>query len=216
MKVAILISGHLRTFDKNKKNLIEFISHNKQIHFDLFLKINDDYSSYNQKNVLSGLNNVMNVIVEDIKITQFQNLYDLFVKNEEQLKKYDLLIRTRFDNLIMPIFKLKNIDYYRNKITIPWNRKYGYNKDLSIYKGPHSIDYCNLSDLKFIINDRFCICEYELMKKYCSYGSVDEIIWKFTKSYNNCSTTEGGLSFHLFLQNVNVCEDKEINTIIVK
>jgi hypothetical protein len=215
MKVAILISGHLRTFNKTKKNLLEFISHNKDIYFDLFLHINDKQGSFNLIDVTNGLDNIESIIVGDIKKTQFQNLYNLFVKNEEQLKKYDLLIRTRFDNEIKPIFKIKDIDYYRNKIIIPIHRKFGYNRNLSLFSGPHTSKY-NDSDLKFIINDRFCICEYELMKKYCSYGSVDEIIWKFTRSYNNCSTTEGGLSFHLFLQNANVIEDEEINTNIIR
>ena len=126
MKVAILISGHLRTFTKTKKNLLEFISHNKDIYFDLFLHINDEPGSFNLIDVTNGLDNIQSIIVGDIKKTQFQNLYNLFVKNEEQLKKYDILIRTRFDNEIKPIFKIKDIDYYRNKIIIPIHRKFGY------------------------------------------------------------------------------------------
>ena len=49
MKVAILISGHLRTFERTKEKLMEFMNFNNNIHFDLFLRIIND-EKYNEKN----------------------------------------------------------------------------------------------------------------------------------------------------------------------
>ena len=108
------------------------------------------------------------------------------------------------------------LHFYKNRIVTPSHRKYGYNRDLSSYGGDRSAKFEDFTEIKFVINDRFCICNFIAMKKYCEFGKYDKTIFNFTKSYGGHSSTESGMSFHLFLQNIDVYDDPDLNTNIIR
>jgi uridine kinase len=145
MKAALLISGYLRSFKLNVKNIQDFILNNFD-DVDIFLHItkneNNEDKYLNIQNLsesIEYINKILNPkiilceenkkFVEDKKINDLYNTWYKFYtlnklkQNEEELfGKYDIVIKSRPDLQLVDIkFKFDNLD--SNSIIIPKESK---------------------------------------------------------------------------------------------
>jgi len=185
MKVAILISGYLRTFKDNINNIKEKIINNFD-NVDIYIHItknedkNDKYLNFNKEldeSIIKDLNPISVIYEENVKLSsnsKENDVLNLWLKyyklnnikkiNENKFGKYDLVIKYRPDMNIISDIIFDNISY--DKISIPIDSK---------------IDKSKLNN----INDKF-ICDIfaygnsDIMDSYFNiYNSLKHLISKY-------------------------------------
>lgn len=225
MKIAVLISGYLRTFNKTYQNLLDFINLNSDHTFNFYFLIINDES--NDLSILDKFNKKLCIIKSELEVsTQFLNLkilYDDFIKyNDEHKLKYDLLIRTRYDNFIEE-YKLKDITFYEDNIIVPKYFFYGMTNDLKSnlsinnrFWSKNNLKAIKMYDENYLINDRFAIGTPQNMHFYFTLNdSFNNILSKF-KNINGFSSTEGILSYHLKTNSIKYKHDDELFTQLIR
>ena len=160
MKAALLISGYLRSFKLNVKNIQDFILNNFD-DVDIFLHItkneNNEDKYLNIQNLsesIEYINKILNpkiIICEEnkkfVKDKKINDLYNTWYKfytlnilkqNEEKLfGKYDIVIKSRPDLQLVDIkFKFDNLD--SNSIIIP-KESLSYTEHRDTFGKPDSI-----------------------------------------------------------------------------
>ena len=246
MRCAILISGYTRTFAKTYDNLTNFINSNKNIKFDLFISVNEGEKELGKhKGSINTLNSNINLLkklnpkilyfndlentkLEDTNNTQYlnlSNLYDLFIEySKNNGINYDLLIRSRFDNLILKHPNLESMVKMNKKIIVPSGFFYGLSSDLKFRLD--KVDWWKKAkDLgkidekikyNFIINDRFAIGGPDSMKYYFNFGEIESKIHDFTSDIFGLKSTEGAMAFHLKRNGIRIIWDEKLITQIVR
>jgi uridine kinase len=198
MKVAVLISGYLRTFELNINNLKNLLSNFDTV--DIFLHITNDESSQdkymNNNSDLSFINELNPKIVINEDNLNYSddkaknNLFNLWSKYyklneikkvyEDSFGKYDLVIKYRPDMNILSMPDFEKNDY----VYIPSDSKIDINK-------------LNKLDDEYIC-DIFSYGSSEMMDKYFDIFESIEIL---SNKYGNISETL--LYHHLNDNNIN-------------
>lgn len=184
MKVAVLISGYLRSY---KQNLPKFINHlkNKFSNIDVYMHITSDNNSdkyFNPSNIFQDLNfildeiNVKSILIEKNNVFhdtdvlkniwfKYFKLNHLKIINENNFGKYDLVFKYRPDMEINFENSLINFDNL-NYLNIPDDSKIDKDK------------LKNITD-KFIC-DIFAFGNTEVMNKYFDiYNDLENLCNKF-------------------------------------
>ena len=235
MKIAVLIAGYIRTFDRTYLNLLEFIKLNDKHEFDFyFLTLIDnnevgkrkDINLFNEKiKITSNIPN-LKLLIKSEKGNQWSNIYKLFCEfnkfKDSNKLYYDLMIKSRFDNNINK-YKLKDKSFYERNIVVPKYYFYGMSNNLkcrqSISNTFWKISPKDAEDIyrnNYIINDRFAIGICKDMFIYFETGKYfKEIMIKMINVNNQCST-EGILAYHLKNNNVNYKHDSNLITSIIR
>jgi len=246
MHCAILISGYTRSFQDISVNLSEFINSNQNIKFDLFISVNVEDEEIGKhkghKNTLESnidllkkfnpkilhFNKRNTKITENNDHTQYGNLfnlYNLFLEHAADSKiNYDLIIRSRFDNMILQCPDLESLTKYNQTITVPRGFFYGLSGDLKeiwdknfLWKDPKELRKID-EEIKysFIINDRFAIGSPKTMNHYFSFGQIEDKIHDFTESKFNLKSTEGAMAYNLKRNGIKIRWDENLVTRIVR
>lgn len=235
MRIAVLIAGYIRTFDKTYLNLLEFINLNNEHEFDFyFLVLTDENEVGKRKDInlfdekVKIINNIPNLklLIKSEKGDQWGNIYKLFCEfkkfKDSNKLNYDLMIKSRFDNNINE-YKLKDISFYEKNIVVPKYYFYGMSNNL---KNRQSISNpfwkANPKDAEdqyknnYIINDRFAIGICKDMYTYFETGKYfKDIMTKMVNVNKQCST-EGILAYYLKCNSINYRHDDDLTTIIIR
>ena len=219
MKVAILISGYLRSFDLNLENIKNNLI-NKFDEVDVYLHVTeneeneDRYLNKIPKNIIHKIKEILNPVLTIVEPNHFfyknkkkNILYNQWVKyyklnqqkkiNEKIYGKYDLVIKIRPDlHFVSEI----EIDFKKNVIMIPKDSKIDKNKLLNPTDNfiADTIAFgCSESmDLYF---DIFLNLD-ELTKEY---GFTPEtILYEYLK--NKIEINEIDLDYYIILSNCNI------------
>jgi hypothetical protein len=246
MRCAILISGYTRTFEKTSENLLNFINSNENIIFDLFLSVNtEEVEAGKHKGHLNTLEHNKALLKElnpkilhqnDLKSREennhehsqygnLNNLYNLFIDySSNHGIDYDLIIRSRFDNLILDYPNLESLVKYDQTITVPRGFFYGMSGNFKekwdknfLWKNPKEFRKID-EEIKynFIINDRFAIGTPSSMSHYFTFGLLENKIHDFTEKKFNIKSTEGAMAFALKRSGVRIRWDEDLVTKIVR
>jgi hypothetical protein len=180
MKIAILFSGHIRTYESVRENIFDnlIIPLEKQGHNCLIFSSIWSNNGFREngwggdfdKNLLK--NDSCKFEIETNKRDEFINKY----------QNKDLIFRIRPDMYFNNKFDISFLKYIQdNTVYMPlWHGKY--------------------EKVTLRIMDHFSFGKYESMKIYCGlYDKIDEIIER-----NGVFTAEGFLSSHLKYNKVNI------------
>jgi uridine kinase len=213
MKLAIIISGLLRSFELNYNKILSYF---KDYDFDIFLctsKYNNDnkYLSYNNIK-FENYNKIKHILYINDDIILFKDEYNNLSKNWYKWKlisklvdinEYDLIIKMRPDIHINDIrFNINNIENYENTINIPYQNDIFNNKLFDSYES---------------INDQIAIFNIKLLDKIGSffdniqsiketYGLpyVSEILFYKYLITNNIKINRFELDYKLILSECNI------------
>ena len=201
MRIAVLLSGHLRTWEFCKQNFIDNIQQNGKYEVDVFVHIHD--------HLFNPHNHTWNEQKEDILITNNTNIFDginikdIVIDTEEQYKKEYMDNYINYsNNIFLPTYiqgiKLKLCNLLRKNYEEKYNVKY----DLVVRMRPDILLFSplNYDDIikrnKNVIvncyggtwgfpNDMFAIGKPEEMDLYCN--RIDIGIEELKKTYINDS-----------------------------
>jgi len=175
LSIAIVIPGHLRYWTDCKENFLENLydeSHNIDVFIDTYNSVfRTDYHSYNEfekkhfldekqiKQLFDGINVVsFNIDDDDTKHSQETKLKNVHESLVQHKKKYDLIVRTRFD-----IFLEKKINYFEIYKQCMENPKL-------IFIGKGGADG--------LLNDMFAVCLPEAFDIYADRFKYGDVAWQ--------------------------------------
>jgi len=217
MKVALLISGYLRSFKDNISNIKTFINDRFEI-VDLYIHItenelhNDKYLNINIKeDIIKNINNefkVKSLIIESNEFFSEKNndLYNTWAKyyklnqikilNEQNEGPYDIVIKIR------PDIQLHNITFYNSdNIYIPENSLIDKNKLTNPYD-PYICDiiaYGPSDKMNLYFNI------YNHLKTLISlYGTISETLLYYYLNNNNISYILDNITYEVILSQCNI------------
>ena len=235
MKIAVLIAGYIRTFDRTYLNLLEFIKLNDNHEFDFYFLILIDKNEVGKRKDINLLNEKIKIInnipnlrllIKSEKGDQWGNIFKLFCEfnkfKDDNKLDYDLMIKSRFDNNVNR-YKIKNKSFYEKNVIVPKYYFYGMSSNLKCRKSisntywkinPKSAveNYQN----NYIINDRFAIGICKDMYIYFETGKFFKEIMVKMRNVNKQCSTEGILAYHLKNNNVSYKHDSDLITTIIR